>query len=151
WIARRADPSAAALDAVQHLRPITLVTGGSRGIGLALARRFAKAGHDVALLARHADAVEAEAAALPREPGVKALAIPMDVTDSDAPQRIDTQLAANGFYLDVLINCAGVGLAGPFVEHTQAELEALLDLNAVALTRLTRHALPSMLARGRGG
>jgi short-subunit dehydrogenase len=151
WIARRAEPSLAALQAVAQLRPMTVVTGGSRGIGLALARRFAKAGHDVAVIARHADAVEAAAAAIARERGVKALAIPLDVTDADAPQRIDAQLAANGFYLDILINCAGVGLAGPFTEHSQQALDDLLQLNAMALTRLTRHALPSLLARGEGG
>lgn len=151
WIARRAEPSATALQAVADLKPITVVTGGSRGIGLAIARRFARAGHDVAVIARHAEATEAAAAAIARDRRVAALAIPLDVTDVDAPQRIDAHLAANGFYLDVLVNSAGVGLAGPFVSHSQDSIEALLDLNATALTRLMRHALPSMLARGRGG
>ncbi len=151
WLARYARPSAAAWQAVAHLKPITVVTGGSRGIGLALARRFAKAGHDVALIARHADAVKAAAAAVAREHDVKALAIAMDATDIDAPQRIDAHLAANGFYLDTLINCAGVGLSGPFVGHSETAIASLLDLNVTALTRLTRHALPQMLARASGG
>lgn len=150
-LARYAQPSEAALRAVAQLKPITVVTGGSRGIGLALARRFAKAGHDVALIARHADVVQSAAASIEREQHVKALAIAMDVTQADTPQQIDAHLAANGFYLHTLINCAGIGLAGPFVSHTEDAVARVLDVNMIALTRLMRHALPAMLARGQGG
>lgn len=151
WLGRHAQPSEAALAAVANLKPITVVTGGSRGIGLALAKRFAKAGHDVALIARHAEAVQAAAASIAREQQVKALAIPMDITEAEAPRMIDAHLSANGFYLHTLINCAGIGLAGPFVDHTEDAIVDMLDLNVDALTRLMRFALPAMLARGEGG
>jgi short-subunit dehydrogenase len=153
WIGRYAEPQPAALAAaaVAGLKPIVVVTGGSRGIGLALARRFAKAGHDVAVVARHGDAATAAATSISRELGVAALALPLDVTEADAPQRIDAELATQGFYLDTLVNCAGVGLAGPFVTHSEKQIADLLDLNVTALTLLTRHSLPKMLARGRGG
>ena len=151
WLSRHAEPSAAARAAVAGLRPMTVVTGGSRGIGLALARRFAKAGHDIALVARHADALQAAAASLARERRVTALAIPLDVTDAAAAQRIDAHLAANGFYLDTLINCAGVGLAGPFLSHGEDAIQRLIDVNVAAVTRLMRHALPAMVARAEGG
>ena len=151
WLSRHAEPSAAARAAVAGLKPMTVVTGGSRGIGLALARRFAKAGHDVALVARHADALQAAAASIARELHVTALAIPSDVTDASAAQRIEANLAANGFYLDVLINCAGIGLAGPFLSHSEDAIQRMLDVNVDALTRLMRHALPAMVARAEGG
>lgn len=151
WIARYAQPSAAALDAVAGLKPAVVVTGGSRGIGLALARRFAKAGHDVAILARNSDALQEAAAAIERNFGVKAHAIVIDVTEPDAPTRLDTQLAERGCYMDVLVNSAGVGLSGRFESHSEKDVVHLLDLNVRALTRWMRHALPAMLARGRGG
>lgn len=151
WIARYAQPSAAALDAVAGLKPAVVVTGGSRGIGLALARRFAKAGHDVAILARNSDALQEAAAAIERNFGVKAHAIVIDVTEPDAPRSLDTQLAERGCYMDVLVNSAGVGLSGRFESHSEKDVVHLLDLNVRALTRWMHHALPAMLARGRGG
>ena len=128
-----------------------MVTGGSRGIGLALARRFAKAGHDVAILARNSDALQEAAAAIERNFGVKAHAIVIDVTEPDAPRSLDTQLAERGCYMDVLVNSAGIGLSGRFESHSEKDVVHLLDLNVRALTRWMRHALPAMLARGRGG
>jgi short-subunit dehydrogenase len=151
WLSRHAEPSPGALEAVGGLKPITVVTGGSRGIGLALARRFARAGRDVAVVARHADLLKAAADGIASDYGVEALTVPLDVTITDAPQRIDAELGAKGYYLDTLVNCAGIGLAGPFVEHTEEQIDALLRLNVEALTRLTRHALPGMLGRGEGG
>jgi len=151
WTARYAQPSQIALQAVAHLTPVTVVTGGSRGIGLALARRFAKAGHDVALLARNPGPLQEAADVIARGFSVKTLAIAIDITDADAPQRIDAHLAEHGCYVDILINNAGTGLAGHFNSHREAQVMHLLDLNVMALTRLMHHALPGMLARGRGG
>jgi short-subunit dehydrogenase len=151
WIARYAQPSAAALDAVAGLRPAVVVTGASRGIGLAIARRFAKAGCDIALLARNAAPLREAAAAIERDFAVNALAVAIDITAADAPQSIDARLAEHGYYTDVLVNSAGIGLSGAFEEHEQAEIEQLIDLNVAALTRLMHHALPGMLGRARGG
>jgi short-subunit dehydrogenase len=151
WISRYASPEPAALGAVAHLRPAVVVTGGSRGIGYALAHRFARAGYDVAVIARSQAPLEEAAATIARECRVRALALPLDVTHADAPSLIDARLADAGFYTDVLVNCAGVGLAGRFVDHSDPEILDLLNLNVGALTRLMHHALGRQVARGRGG
>jgi len=151
WISRYAAPSLAALDAVSGRKPAVVVTGGSHGIGLAIARRFARAGCDVALLARGARALQEAAAAIEEDFAVAAIAIAVDVTAANAPQTIDLKLTERGYYTDILVNSAAVGLSGPFSEQGPAEIARLLDLNVVALTRLTCQVLPGMLGRARGG
>lgn len=151
WIGRRAAPSAAALAEIAGRAPATVVTGASAGIGLALARRFAAAGDSVVLVARRAQALDDAAAEIAAQTGARPLTLALDVTSPSAAETIDAALAARGLYLDVLVNNAGMGLAGPFAEHDAIEVERLLDLNIKALTRLMHHALPSMRARARGG
>lgn len=132
------------------LRPVTVVTGGSEGIGLALARRFAEAGSPVALVARNPERLRRAAAEL-RTAGATVIEIALDITSPDSPERLTNMLTQQGFAADVLINNAGIGLAGAFAEHAPADIERALTTNVTALTRLTRHLLPEMMARGRGG
>jgi short-subunit dehydrogenase len=151
WLSRYAIPSPAALEAVSRRKPAVVVTGASRGIGLAMARRFAKAGCDIALIGRSTEPLEGAAAAIEHDFAVTALTLPVDITRADAPQAIDRKLSERGYYADVLVNSAGIGLAGAFDEHGAAEIARLLDLNIAALTLLMRHMLPGMLRRARGG
>jgi short-subunit dehydrogenase len=151
WRRRWWRPDAAALAVYAGLRPMVVVTGGSDGIGYALARRFAASGSDVMLVARRPEPLERAAAALRAELKVDAVAVPADVTAPGAIARIDQALAAHGAYADVLVNSAGIGLAGPFHVEAPEDLMRLVDLNVRALTALTRHYLPGMRARGRGG
>jgi uncharacterized protein len=130
--------------------PVVVITGGSEGIGRALAERFLAAGQDIVLVARREAPLRDAAAAL-AVPGRIITTLALDVTAADAPQRLDAHLAVHDSYCDVLINAAGVGLAGAFVAQDPAALARLVDLNTRALTTLTRHVLPGMLARGRGG
>jgi short-subunit dehydrogenase len=151
WIGRRADPDPKALAAVSTLAPAVVVTGASRGIGRALAMRFAQAGHTVVLVARTEAPLAAAAEATRRAADVRVVPLSLDITLADAPERLDGALREAGLFADVLVNNAGVGLAGPFAEQPRPDLERLVALNIAAATRLMHHALPPMLARGRGG
>lgn len=151
WIRRRARPSAEALAAVAGLRPATVVTGGSEGIGLALARRFAAKGNLVVLVGRD-QARLAEAARIVVPQGSRpALTLALDITAGDALEQLDALLAANGLYLDILVNCAGIGLSGRFDTMAPDDVDRLVATNVSALTRLMHHALPGMIGRARGG
>lgn len=136
---------------VAGLEPAVVITGGSRGIGLALAQKFLDAGHKTAIVARSAAHLEEASAALKAKTGATVVAIVCDVRQANALDVISAELARSGLYLDVLVNNAAFGFAGPFVGQSDAELSDLLALNIEALTRLTRAALPDMLARGQGG
>lgn len=142
---------AASGSAARTTRPVTVVTGGSEGIGLALAHRFAAGGHDLLLVARRAEPLIAAAAALRTAHGVRIEMLPLDLTEPDAMQALDARLAALGAHAGTIVNCAGIGLAGPFDAADPASLEALLALNVGVVTRTMRHFLPGMRARRRGG
>jgi uncharacterized protein len=151
WRRRWWRMDAAALAAFAGLRPMTVVTGASEGIGLALARRFAAAGHDVLLVARRAEPLSQAAGGIRTGFKVDAVALPVDITSPQAIPSIEAELARQHAYADVLINDAGMGLAGPLHQNSPEAVMGLIDLNVRALTALTRHFLPGMRTRGRGG
>lgn len=151
WRQRRWRADLAAMAAFEGLAPITVITGGSEGIGLALAQRFAAAGDDIMLVARGEDRLRQAARAISEQFRVRAVPIALDITAPDAAGRLDGALAAAGAYADVLVNCAGAGVAGTFAKTPLPLLTRLADLNITALTVLTRHFLPGMCVRGRGG
>ncbi|MEQ1714971.1 MAG: SDR family NAD(P)-dependent oxidoreductase [Hyphomicrobium sp.] len=154
WIGRkRADPRALAeaRASVANLKPIVLVTGGSRGLGAALAERFATAGSDVALVARNADELESTARAIAARTARAAIAIPHDLTAPGTPAALATLLAERGYYVDILINNAGTGLSGPFEGQSADDIQRLIALNIATLTALTQYWLPDMRARRHGG
>jgi short-subunit dehydrogenase len=141
----------AARQAVAHQKPAVVITGGSRGIGLALARRFIEAGRETVIVARNAQGLSEAVAQLKSATGIEATAIICDVARADAAEIIASGLRQAGLYLDVLVNNAGTGLAGPFMTHAPDDLSHLIAVNIDGLTRLTRAALPDMIARQRGG
>jgi short-subunit dehydrogenase len=94
---------------------------------------------------------EAAQALRHKYPQAEVIAESLDVGDKDAPERLDALLARHKLYLDVLVNNAGVGLGGEFTELDQQKLDEVVTTNVAALTRLTRHYLPAMRARARGG
>ncbi len=152
WLSRSSAPRPEAVAAVHGLTPAIVITGGSSGIGLALARQFAKRAEAVVLVARTQSRLDAAVEALRVEhTGVRIEALALDVSEPDAPGRLSGWLSESRLYCDVLVNNAAIGQSGPYSASDTAKLEALLATNVAAVARLTRAVLPAMLARGRGG
>jgi short-subunit dehydrogenase len=152
WVRRYASPDPAALAAVAGLAPATVVTGASEGLGFSLARRIAREGRTIVLLARSVDLLAEAADSLrAKYPHSNVIAASLDVGEKDAPGKLDALLASHGLYLDVLVNNAGIGLGGNFTDLDQEKLDELVETNVAAVTRLTRYYLPPMRARARGG
>jgi short-subunit dehydrogenase len=124
---------------------VVIITGASAGIGAATARAFAAAGGRLVLAARSREPLERLAAELPGT-----LAAPTDVADpAQCRALVERALAAHG-RIDILINNAGVGLAGPVAELDPADLERALAVDLLGPLHLTQAALPAMRAQGRG-
>ncbi|MEP7065210.1 MAG: SDR family oxidoreductase [Gemmatimonadota bacterium] len=130
-------------------RPLALVTGASSGIGADLARELVRHGHDVVLTARRAVELEALAIEL-RALGAVATVMPKDLAAPGAARALASDIDARGLHVDVLINNAGFGDVGAFARQDADRIDAMLELNVVALTALTRAFLPAMIARRRG-
>ncbi len=131
-------------------RKTALITGSSGGIGLELAHQFAAHGHDVILVARRRDALEAVAGTLEGKYAIRATVIPADLADPDAPQRLFDSVRNEGIEVDFLINNAGFGLGGKFADtDVNTELD-MIQVNVSALVHLTKLFLQPMLKRKSG-
>lgn len=127
-----------------------LVTGASGGIGEAFARRLATEGADLVLVARGKEKLQALAAALKKKHGIAVTVIPKDLTQSDAAQVLFEETNRRHLTVDVLVNNAGFGIGGPFLESKLERTLEMIQLNVSTLVALTRLYLPGMVER-RGG
>lgn len=125
-----------------------LITGASMGLGLEFARLFAASKHDLIITARSVDKLEALAADLRSAHGVQVDVLPCDLTDAAARSALVDQL--DGRAVDFLVNNAGFGSTGPFIELDPARELREIELNVTALVHLTRLFVPGMVARGQG-
>ena len=126
-----------------------LITGASSGIGTAFARSLASQGYDLVLVARREAQLRSLADEVQRKFNVNAQVFPADLSDPIQVKRLETQVAEIGD-LEILINNAGFGVPGKFVE-IQAERNAeMIQVHILATVRLCRAALPGMISRGRG-
>ena len=145
----RSSSSPAAHGASATRRPLALVTGASSGIGADLARELARDGHDLVLTARRVGPMEELAREL-ETVGANVTIIPADLGRADGPAGLARELDARGLVVDVLVNNAGLGAQGRFDGMDPTRIHAMLQVNIVALTELTRLLLPPMVERRRG-
>ena len=127
---------------------ITLVTGGGRGIGRAIALAFAERGATVAIASRTIAQLERTAAEI-RERGGDVVALEMDVTDAASVARGFSELRERIASVDVLVNNAGVGGGQPVEGSDEAAFRRILDTNVMGPYLVSRGALPFMTAGGR--
>jgi NADP-dependent 3-hydroxy acid dehydrogenase YdfG len=128
---------------------VVVITGGSKGIGKAIAFGLAAAGARIVLAARTPETLEQVAVNL-RESGAEVLAVPTDVTDAVAVERLIQRTLDVYQRVDILINNAGIGRFGPVVDFTSSDWDAVIDSNLKAIYLCTKSALPHMLAQGSG-
>ena len=131
-------------------RPLALITGASAGIGAAFARAYAARGHDLALVARRADRLEALAAELSAAHGIEAIAIPADMAGWEACEAVLAAVAARDRHIDVLVNNAGFSLAQSFAGVPWARQRDFLMTLVVNACGLAHGVIPGMVERGRG-
>ena len=130
-------------------REVALITGASRGIGAACAEHFAKAGYDLALLAR-TEATLAEVVERCEAEGVRAVGMAVDVSDERAVSAAVTRCVDELGGLSVVINNAGTYAKGSADTLDPAVFERVMAINVNGLMYVTRHALPHLVSAGRG-
>jgi uncharacterized protein len=128
-----------------------LVTGASMGIGLELAKVFAEHGHSLVLVARSEEKLKSLADELEARHGVTVRVVPADLAGADAADRIFETVTGAGVVVDYLVNNAGFGTAGPFLDAELGREVEMVRVNVLALTHLTHLFARGMVERRRGG
>jgi short-subunit dehydrogenase len=131
-------------------RPLALVTGASSGIGEAFARALAARGHDLALVARRADRLEALAAELSERHGVDAFALPADLSLLGANDTVLDAVEARGRRVEVLVNNAGFSIAQSFADVPWSRQQDFLMTLVINACGLAHGVIPGMVSRGSG-
>ena len=129
---------------------LALVTGASAGIGAALAEVFASHGYDLALTARRADRLAAQADKLKLRHGCEVMVLPADLADPAAPAALIERITERGRSVDALVNNAGLGLAGPYAASGWRAQADFIQVMTTAPCELVRLVLPGMIERRYG-
>ncbi len=129
--------------------PFALITGASGGIGRDISLELARIGYPVILVARNLKSLDTIRKEIQKMGGT-AHCLAADLSQAKAVDRIYTYCRKSNFIVGILVNNAGVGMGGSFATAEAAVQDAMLQLNVVALTRLTRLFLPDMLDRHSG-
>jgi short-subunit dehydrogenase len=131
-------------------RSLALITGASSGIGLELARCFVKDDYDVILVAEDRAGLDAAAAQLSGSGGGSVETIVADLSRLEGSRQVFDEVQRRGRELDVLVNNAGVGVYGKFIETSLDEEIAMIQLNTISFVALTKFFAPRMAQRGSG-
>ncbi len=132
------------------LRPVTLLTGASAGIGAALAQVFTENGHELVLVARREQRLVALADAVAARGHPRPMVLPADLERADAGERIAAELATLGVEPRFVVNNAGFGLVGKAADLDLAEQLSMIDVNVRALTDLSLRWIGSLERHGGG-
>lgn len=127
-----------------------LITGASSGIGEEFAHIHAEKGGNLVIVARREEKLQALKTELESKHGIQVMVIAKDLTAPEAPSEIYDEVTQAGIQVDYLINNAGFGGVGKFHERAWEKDLAMINLNIVALTALTRHFLPDFVQRNSG-
>lgn len=128
-----------------------LITGASTGIGASFAEVLAKQGHDLILVARSKDKLEALAASIKADTGRTVTVIATDLGQANSGSALAQKVASLKLTVDLLVNNAGFGAAGAFAKQSPARDAEMIALNCTAVVDLVHAFLPAMLERGNGG
>lgn len=138
------------MTAVDYHGQTTLITGASSGIGVEFARAFARRGSDVVLVARRRDRLEALAAELSTTYGIRATAIPLDLSLPVAGQALAEEVARRGLTVTSLVNNAGFGTFGPFHTEDPQRLQEEINVDVANVVDITRAFIERLRAAGTG-
>ena len=135
---------------MERQKTYTLITGGSTGIGLELAKCFAKDGHNLIIAARHEDELSKAAAELRDIGNIDVITISKDLFDMEQAKQLHEEITARNLVVDTLVNNAGHGWYGEF-KDTELEMElSIIHLNICSLVILTKLFLKDMIEAGSG-
>lgn len=132
------------------IKKAALISGASTGIGRELAIIHAEKGGDLVIIARNKDKLESLKAEIESKHSVKVMVIAKDLSLPNAPKEIYDEVTKAGIEIDYLINNAGFGGRGKFHERSWDTDLAMINLNIIALTELTRLFLPGFVSRNEG-
>ena len=138
------------MSTIDYSKQTTLITGASSGIGVEFAREFARRGSDVVLVARRLERLEKLAAELNATYGVRATAMPLDLSLPNAGRTLAEEVERRGLTVTSVVNNAGFGTFGPFHAEEPERLREMINVNVASVVDISRAFIEQLRASGTG-